>query len=398
MKKLIYVILDGAADRPVKELGNKTPLEAAVKPYLDSLAKYSKLGLMTTIRDDIAPESDEAMLALLGFDPFYYAKGRGPLEALGAGVIKSISNEVILRCNFAREESGFITETEAIPKSPELYKIAGLLNKIGRIRDVETRFVPTVGHRAVLILKGKGLSPRISDTNPSYLVKEDFVSTALPKINLRHTTSKPLDRTPEAAKTAQIVNSWHEAARKILVAHKFKSCNIILSRGAGSEFPRLKKFRQRWCLLADMPVEKAIGILCGMKVLEKPKNLKRSADMILENLKKYDCFYIELKGPDEFAHRADPVGKKQVIERIDGQFFKTLLSKLLQPGVNIEICVTADHTTSCEAKSHTSDAVPVLIYKPGVPGDNIKKFGEFSCAQGKLRLRSAMQLFEMLKW
>ena len=206
-----------------------------------------------------------------------------------------------------------------------------------------------------------------------------------------------MDKTPEAAKTAQIVNSWHETARKILMAHKLGT-NIILSRGAGSEFPRLKKFRQRWALFADMPVEKAIGRLCNMKIFEKSKNLKRSADMILENLSKFDCFYIELKGPDTFAHRGDPVGKKQVIEKIDELFFKTLLSKLLQPGIDVEICVTADHTTACTSKSHTSDPVPVLIYKPGIAGDNINKYGEYHCAQGKLRFKSATQLFEVLKW
>ena len=165
-KKLIYIILDGAADKPVKELGNKTPLEAAEKPFLDSLAGYSKLGIMSTIRHDIAPESDEAMLALLGFDPFAYARGRGPLEALGAGVIKDLNNQIILRCNFAREKNGFITETEAIPGSAEMRKIIRLLNKIGDIKDIKTRFIPTVGHRAVLILKSSETSPRLSKSKP----------------------------------------------------------------------------------------------------------------------------------------------------------------------------------------------------------------------------------------
>ena len=396
-KKLIYIILDGAADKPVKELGNKTPLEAAEKPFLDSLAGYSKLGIMSTIRHDIAPESDEAMLALLGFDPFAYARGRGPLEALGAGVIKDLNNQIILRCNFAREKNGFITETEAIPGSAEMRKIIRLLNKIGDIKDIKTRFIPTVGHRAVLILKGAGLSPRISNTNPAYVIKQNFVSSALPKINLRYTTSKPLVKIPEASKTAQIVNSWHEAARKILVAHRFKSCNLILSRGAGSEFPKLKKFKQRWALLADMPVEKAIGKLCGMSILQKSGSFRKLADVILKNLGKFDCFYLEIKGPDAFAHRADFEGKKKIIEKIDYEFFKPLLSKILKPNADVQICVTADHTTACATKAHTSDPVPVLVYKPGKDGDNINKFGEYHCARGSLHFTSAARLFDMLE-
>lgn len=398
MKKLIYVILDGASDKPIKELGNKTPFETAYKPYLDSLAGYSKLGMMSVVRNDIAPESDEAMLALLGFDPFTSHKGRGPLEALGADVISDIRSKVILRCNFAKEEKGFITDTEAIPSSAEMKKITRLLNKIDKIRDVKVSFVPTTGHRAVLILKGKNLSPKISNTNPSYVIKENFVTSALPKINLRHATSKPLNKTPEAVKTAQIVNSWHEAARKILAAHKFKSCNMILSRGAGNEFPTLKKFKQRWALLADMPVEKAIGKLCGMKILEKPASLKKTAETILKNLEKFDGVYIEIKGPDAYAHKGNPAGKKQIIEKIDREFFKPLLSELLQPGADVKICVTADHTTACATKAHTSDPVPVLIYSPGSSGDNINKFGEHYCSQGSLHFISAVRLFEMLKW
>ncbi|MFH0868612.1 MAG: hypothetical protein V1839_00115 [archaeon] len=395
-KKLIYIILDGAADRPIKELGNKTPLEAARKPYLDSLARYSKLGMMTVIRHDIAPESDEAMLALLGYDPFIYARGRGPLEALGADALKDMKNEVILRCNFALGKNSFITETEAVPSPAEMKKTVRLINKLGMISDVETKLVPTVGHRAVLILKGPDLSAKISNANPSYRIVENFVTTALPKVNLRFEGCKPLDGTKEAKKTSQVLNAWLGAARKILEAHKFKSSNLILARGAGDEFPNLHKLVKSWALLADMPVEKAIGKLCGMKIIDKPSSLKKSAEAILENLSSFDCFYIEIKGPDSFAHRGDAAGKKEFIEKIDSEFFKLLLSNLMKPGIKVRICVVSDHTTSCASKSHTQDPVPVMIYDSDLRGDNIKKFGENYCSKGSLRFTSGTQLFDML--
>lgn len=37
--KYIVVLGDGMADRPVPELGGKTPLEAAHKPNMDTLAR-----------------------------------------------------------------------------------------------------------------------------------------------------------------------------------------------------------------------------------------------------------------------------------------------------------------------------------------------------------------------
>ena len=40
--KYVVVLADGAADTPVKELNGQTPLEAANKPTIDSLAKAQR--------------------------------------------------------------------------------------------------------------------------------------------------------------------------------------------------------------------------------------------------------------------------------------------------------------------------------------------------------------------
>ena len=68
--KLIYVAIDGMGDLPIKSLGNKTPLEAAETPNMDALARNGKTGLMYTVKKGIAPESDVAVISLLGYDPF----------------------------------------------------------------------------------------------------------------------------------------------------------------------------------------------------------------------------------------------------------------------------------------------------------------------------------------
>ncbi|MFH1848083.1 MAG: phosphoglycerate mutase, partial [Candidatus Omnitrophota bacterium] len=49
MKKLLYVVLDGLGDLPLKELGDRTPLEAAKTPNMDELAKKSKMGMVYTV-------------------------------------------------------------------------------------------------------------------------------------------------------------------------------------------------------------------------------------------------------------------------------------------------------------------------------------------------------------
>ena len=98
--KTILVIADGMADRPIKELGLKTPLEAATKPNLDRITKNGVCGIMDPIAPGIPPGSDTATLAMLGYDPWKTYSGRGALEAEGSGV-KVLSGDVAFRCNFA---------------------------------------------------------------------------------------------------------------------------------------------------------------------------------------------------------------------------------------------------------------------------------------------------------
>src|SRR5699024_1916800 len=99
--KIYMIILDGAADRKIKILGNKTPLEKANTPALDSLAEKGKEGMITVIDENITPESDSGAMALLSYDPKVYYPGRGTLEGLGTGFIPKEYNYVAFRINFA---------------------------------------------------------------------------------------------------------------------------------------------------------------------------------------------------------------------------------------------------------------------------------------------------------
>ena len=54
--KILFLVIDGLADRPCPELGGLTPLEAAHHPVLDRLAAGGICGIM----DTIAPASGPA--------------------------------------------------------------------------------------------------------------------------------------------------------------------------------------------------------------------------------------------------------------------------------------------------------------------------------------------------
>ena len=84
--KYIVILGDGMADYPLDELGGKTPLEIARKPYMDKIASMGKIGLVKTVPDNLSPGSDVANLSVLGYDPNIYYTGRSTLEAASIGV------------------------------------------------------------------------------------------------------------------------------------------------------------------------------------------------------------------------------------------------------------------------------------------------------------------------
>ena len=100
MKKVLYVVLDGLGDLPVPQLGGRTPLEAAAVPFLGALTLDGRTGLVQTVGKGIAPESDVAVMAILGYDPFRYHTGRGVFEVVGSGMAFT-DGTLALRGNFA---------------------------------------------------------------------------------------------------------------------------------------------------------------------------------------------------------------------------------------------------------------------------------------------------------
>ncbi|MEA1912150.1 MAG: phosphoglycerate mutase, partial [Spirochaetota bacterium] len=75
--KYLIILGDGMADRPIEKLGGKTPLMAVNKPYIDSVARAGRSGMLKTIPDDMPTGSAVANLGVMGYDSHKYFKGRG---------------------------------------------------------------------------------------------------------------------------------------------------------------------------------------------------------------------------------------------------------------------------------------------------------------------------------
>ncbi len=280
-------------DLPISALGNKTPLEAAETPNMDSLAKHGKTGLMYSVKKGVAPESDVAVISLLGYDPFKYSTGRGIIEAVGAGMdVKD--GDLALRCNFATLGKGKTIIDRRVKRSlttEEATELSEAANKEVKLESCPATFEfrNTLGHRAILVLKSKGkcLSGKITNSDPAYAVVNG-IGVATPNVEMILKTCQPLDDTEEARSSAKLVNEFtekthalwenHEVNLKRAAEGKLKA-NVVLMRDAGNSLPKFfninQKYNVNFAAFADMHAERGIAQLAGMHASSASAALRR---------------------------------------------------------------------------------------------------------------------------
>ena len=400
MRKIL-VILDGIGDLPYEKFEGKTPLEAANKPNIDLLAKKSKLGYMYPINEDYAPESDTAVISILGNDADI--SERAEFEALGANV-NFKRGDLVLRANFATiedMESKRIIDRRAgrTLATKEAKQLAEALNQNVKL-PVEFKFFPTVQHRGIIVFYG-GFSDNITNIDTyvhekgKIMVKEKF------------DWAQVLDDDDNSQFAANVLNSFVDQSFKILENHPINlirkrkgllPANIVLARDPGVDMPVLNRFRNSMAIV-NMPLEIGIAKVSGMDPysFEYPvmknydvyenlnEGIEKMSDFAIKMLKKrgdrYNFCYIHFKDTDIPGHDNKPNEKKHFFELIDKCFFKFLMEYAQKN--KIKVIVTGDHSTPCKMKTHTSDPVPVLYYDPANEGDGLS-FGEAHCKKGSL--------------
>lgn len=407
--KLIYIIIDGLGDLPMEELNGKTTLEAADTPHMDFLARIGKTGLMYTIGKGIAPESDVAVVSILGYNPFEYHVSRGALEALGAGMNMK-NGDLALRCNFgtlASDNRSIIDRRAGRNLTiEEAVELAEAFNEQVRLEShpATLQLQATMSYRAALVIKSEEkLSGNIGNTDPAYK-RIDSVGVADPDAEMILKKSTPMDDTEEAKIAADLVNEITQKSIAVLDQHRVNKrrlkegklkANVILSRDAGHTVPKFPFLSQLYGLnfvcLADMNVERGISKLAGMSLVDLPlpskdleKDCKLRVKKLLEVLPRYDCFYIHIKGPDEPGHDGDCKLKSKLITIVDKYFVGNMLQQIDLK--DYLVCITADHATPCGLKAHSDEPVPLLIAGNKLEGDKVKGFSERECKDGELRV------------
>jgi 2,3-bisphosphoglycerate-independent phosphoglycerate mutase len=401
---LLYVCLDGLGDDPIPELGDRTPLEAADTPHLDGLARDGRQGLVYTVGRGIAPESDIAVFAILGYDPREEHPGRGVLEAIGSSM-DFRDGDLAHRVNFATQAGGEIVDRRVGRDltSEEAGALADEVNERLVLASHPATFtlLATVEHRGALVIRCSDgpLSAAVSNTDPAY-AKEGPLGVALETFESRVATAEPLEDTEAARRAADLTNEFVRRSAEILEASEANArrrsdgrlpANLILTRDAGDHIPRLQPIKERfgpsWGCFVEMPVERGIAMVLEMAPVEAPlpadpgERYAAWAELAAEALGGYDALYIHIKGPDVPAHDGRARDKRDIVRVIDEAFFGTVLPLVSGRAV---VAVTADHSTSCLKKAHTDDPVPLVVAGPGVSSDGTTAFGERAARAGAL--------------
>jgi 2,3-bisphosphoglycerate-independent phosphoglycerate mutase len=373
--RIVLCSLDGLGGLPRPATG-KSELETARLPNLHALATGAACGLVRHVGPGITPGSGPGHLGLFGYDPLHYLVGRGVLEALGIEVHLQ-PGDVAARGNFCTvDAAGHITDRRAGRISTDLcVKLCDRLRAI-RLEGVDVIVEPVKEHRFVLILRGAGLSGRLSETDPQVLGVAPLPVRGL---------------APDAEHTAALVNRFVAEARALLA--DAAPANMILLRGF-DERPDLPHFPEvfglRAAAIAAYPMYRGLARLVGMDVLKTGGAFADEIGTLAEHWNSYDFFFLHYKETDKAGEDGDFEAKVDALEAFDAALPRVLE---LRPDV---LAVTGDHASPSVLKAHGWQPVPVLIASPYCGADPVARFTERACAQGSLGVFLAQDLMPLL--
>jgi len=362
--KYLVIIGDGMADRPIEELGGKTPLQKASTPNMDRLAREGIIGSVRTIPKGFHSGSDVANLSILGYNPLEFYTGRAPLEAASMG-IKIKEDDVPFRCNLVTLKynkngtrafmddysSGHITTEEAQELIDEIDKELGT-------EDIS--FYPGVSYRHLMVWSGG--KANVECTPPHDIIGKDI------------TDYLPIGEGEEVLRSmmlrSTVVLKRHPVNKERL-RRGLKPANSIWLWGQGGK-PRLPKFKKKYsvdgALVSAVDLVRGLGACIGFKILEVPgitgyldTNYRGKAEESLKALEEVDLVYIHVEAPDEAGHAGNYKDKIKAIEDFDALVVGTVMKKI-KNFKEYRILLMPDHATPIAVRTHTEEPVPFVIF------------------------------------
>jgi len=329
----------------------------------------------------VVPGSDTAHLALLGYDPYEYYRGRGTFEALGAGIPLE-HGDVAFRGNLCTVDDDWnVLDRRA---GRDSHGMDVLYESIDgqEIDGVRIKVQHTVEHRGAVVFSGKGLSNKVGNTDPHEVGVE--VEHAEPSSDA-------------GKKIADVLNKFTRQVYDILDPHPMnkervklgkKPANILLCRGAGmfeSVDPFVSRYEMKPICIAGGALYKGVARYIGFDTPDVPgatgtveTNLRAKADAVIGAASTHDFVFAHIKGTDSCGHDGKFDGKRDMVSRIDAEFLGAVKDHF------DVMAITGDHSTPVSAGRHTADPVPVLLYHKAVRSDDARRLTEQECVRGAL--------------
>ncbi|TAL24328.1 MAG: cofactor-independent phosphoglycerate mutase [Nitrospirae bacterium] len=362
--KYIVIIGDGMADRPLKELDGKTPLQKAFTPNMDKLASGGILGRVRTVPKGFHPGSDIANLSILGYDPQKNYTGRAPLEAASMDVALK-DNDIAFRCNlvtlkFNKDKTSAIMEDYSgghITTNEAAILIRDVNKELG---TPDIKFYPGISYRHLMVWSG-GESEIECSPPHDILGKDiaDYLPVGSGEDVIRGLMMNSVDMLESHDINKERRNKGENPA------------NSIWLWGQGKK-PVLPKFREKYgvsgAMVSAVDLTKGLGIYAGFEILQVPgvtgwldTNYAGKAEAALKALEKVDFVYIHVEAPDEAGHSGNYKDKIKAIEDFDALVVGAVL-KGIEKFKECRILLMPDHPTPIEIRTHTGDPVPFVIF------------------------------------
>ena len=396
--KYIVLLCDGMADRPIPELGNKTPMEVAHKPNMDALASCGVCGTARTIPEGMHPQSDIANLAVMGYDPAIYYRGRSPLEAVSMGIDLG-PNDIAIRCNISTvsDEEDYQDKTMIDYSSDEISteEAKELVEYVAQhLNTKDMRLYTGISYRHCLVIKNAQVG---TDLTPPHDITGKPVRGCLPKGRYGERLTKFMLDSHELLKNHPV--------NLERIAKGENPANTCWFWGEGTK-PALAPFEELYGLkggvVCAVDLIKGLGICAGMEVpfVEGATGAKRTdfaakGRKALELLKSdVDFVYIHVEAPDESGHAGDVQCKIDAIEAIDKDILGYLQDGLEAAGEDYAIMLLPDHPTPIEIRTHSTDAVPFVLYRSDAERQGPAVYTEASAANTSLHVEQGYTLMK----
>lgn len=400
--KYIIVLADGMADVPQTVPSGLTPMAQAKKPMMNALLAAGCGGLCRTVQADEEPGSDVANLAILGYTPKQYLRGRSALEAAALGVPVA-ADEMTLRVNLVTlSEDDVWAERRLLDYSAgeiggaEAAELFGLLAE--KLDDDNGRIFAGNGFRGIWRGKYAG--------ECSFAAAHDIMGEKIAENLPKGADSEKFARYMEQA--AEILAGAEVNLRRRTAG---KPCsNGIWLWGAGRPMA-LPDFGKKWgvqgAVVAGASLIKGLARAAGLHLLDLPTatgavqtDFAGKGRVALEYLLGGGEFvFVHVEAPDEAGHQGDAAAKVRAIECIDRETLTPLVQGLWAAGEDFRLVVMPDHATPVHLRTHTRGAVPLLLFdsrrdRPAATGGEV--FDEESAAGGALGEMDAAGVLPLL--